>query len=258
MQWQDQAIILSVKKFSERDGIVTVFSREHGCYRSIAKGALGSTQRGIYQSGNIVQANWNARLSEHMGTLKAEMMVPITACVLPEQAALSALQSICAMLDKLLQERDPHPQLFDVTRSTLLALARGSDWQEAYVNFELELLKEMGFGLDLSRCASTGSREELIYVSPKSGRAVSRMAGEPYHDKMLNLPRFLSERVNRVEVHDLFAGLKLTGHFLAEWVFSPHGWNIPAARDRLVSVLEGKSYALPVTGYEMMGELESA
>lgn len=239
MQWQDQAIILSVRKFSERDGIITVFSREHGSYRAIAKGALGQTQRGVYQVGNIVQGNWNARLSEHMGTLKAEMMVPVTACVLPDPAALSALQSLCAMLDKLLQERDPHPQLFDIARSTLLALARGSDWRESYVAFELALLKEMGFGLDLTRCAATGARDDLIYVSPKSGRAVSRDAGAAYHDKMFSLPQFMRGGGLQAGLEEIIEGLRLTGYFLHEWLLSPHGFNVPAARDRLLAALHG-------------------
>lgn len=245
MHWEDSAIVVAVRKFSERDAMVTVFSREHGSYRAIAKGAYASAQRGIYQQGNIVQAGWNARLQEHMGNLKAELSVPIAACVLTDPPALTALQSICGMLERLLHERDPHPQLYDAARSALLALARAGDWQESYVNFELALLAGLGFGLDLERCAATGSREDLIYVSPKSGRAVSREAGEQYREKMLPLPAFMRERGLRAGLTEIAEGLKLTGFFLQEWLLSPHGWQMPASRERLLESLAKVPEPLP-------------
>ncbi len=240
MQWVDEALILDCGKYAEHAAIVYCFSREHGRYNGISKAALSSKNRASYQPGNLVQATWKARLSEHMGALSCELVQSFSAHVMMDSLRLSALNSACALVKACLPERDPHPALYDQLRHLLLAVAHEEAiaWQIAYAHFELLLLKECGIGLDLSECAATGSREELIYVSPKSGRAVSASAGAPYHEKMLPLPGFFRHAQDSVEKDDIKAALHLTGYFLDSYWSTSHHQDLPASRARLVALLE--------------------
>lgn len=191
MRWNDQAIILSVRKHGETSAVVRVLARAHGVFGGVIKGASGKAQRGILQPGNVVNAAWNARLSEHLGMFKCELLEAHAAHLMSDAAKLAALSSACALVESALPERHPYPKLYEGLRELLDALRSGDEWPLAYVRFELQLLAESGFGLDLSRCAATGTTEDLVYVSPKSGRAVSKEAGEPYKERLLELPHFL-------------------------------------------------------------------
>lgn len=239
MQWVDEALILDIGKYAEHAAIVHVFSREHGRYSGISKAALSSRNRASYQPGNLVQAVWKARLAEHMGTVSCELVQSLAAYVMQDALRLSAITSVCALVKLCLPERDPHPALYDAVRMLALQIAHDEDaeWLEAYARFELLLLQECGVGLDLSECAATGGREDLCYVSPKSGRAVSRGAGEPYKDRMLPLPHFLTRQDATATMSDMHASLRLTGHFLEHGWGEAHHQEVPAARARFLAIL---------------------
>ena len=171
MHWTDTAIVLSTRKHGETSAVVRVFAREHGVYAGMVRGAHSKANRGVLQPGNAVSATWQARLSEHIGTFKCELLEANTAMIMQDAARLAALTSACAMLEASLPERHPYAALYALFQTFLTTLRDEDYWPEEYVRLKLELLAEAGFGLDLTECAATGATEDLIYVSPKSGRA---------------------------------------------------------------------------------------
>jgi DNA repair protein RecO (recombination protein O) len=193
--------------------------------------------RPILQVGNHVDATWKARLADNLGHFGIELRKAFAARVMEEAAGLAALTSMAA-LARLLPERDPHPNLYEVTLFVLGYLDEPQVWPALVVRWELVLLDELGFGLDLSSCAATGATADLVYVSPKSGRAVSAAAGEPYKDRLLALPPFLrGPAPGAVTGEDVRAGFALTGHFLEARVLRPRDMQMPDARARLLSYL---------------------
>lgn len=240
VHFTDEAIILSAKKHGETSAVLRLFAKQHGVYAGVMKGAYSKTNRGIIQPGNQVNATWQARLAEHMGMIKLELLRANAALIMADAAALATLSSACALIERSFAERHPYPRLYKEFSVLLNMLTEGGDWAEEYVKFELTLLAESGFGLDLGQCAATGSREDLLYVSPKSGRAVSRQAGEPYKEKLLPLPSFLqvkSDPAIRRCYKETLAGLRLSGYFLDSWLLGPHGKRMPASRGRLIELL---------------------
>ncbi|MDE3061385.1 MAG: DNA repair protein RecO, partial [Pseudomonadota bacterium] len=227
---------LSTRKHGENSAIARLFARGHGVFAGVIKGAHSKTNRGVIQPGNIVNAAWQARLAEHIGTFKCELLEAGAAHLMQDAMRLSALTSLCALIESSLPERHPYPKLYEAFKAFLATLKSSDDWLEDYVKLELSLLAEAGFGLDLSRCAATGTTDDLVYVSPKSGRAVSSDAGEPYKEKLLALPAFFlpHNKKNRAEPAEILAGMQLTGYFLDHWLLSPHHRKLPAARGRLV------------------------
>lgn len=239
MQWSDEGIILSVRAHGETAAVAEILTRSHGRHLGLVHGGRSRRLRPVLQIGNHVACTWKARLSEHLGHVSLELRRGYAAAAMDDPAALAALTAI-STLARNLPERDPHPNLYEVTLFVLGFLDDASVWPALYVRWELALLEELGFGLDLSECAATGSNDQLIYVSPKSGRAVSASAGEPYKDKLLRLPAFLTRtRQAGIAPGDIAAGLALTGHFLETRLFRPHGEAMPQARSRLVSLLTG-------------------
>ena len=236
MQWSDTSILLSVKKYGENSALVRLLSRGYGVHGGIVRSMHSKNNRGLLQPGNIVTATWNARLSEQLGTFKLELLQANVAHLMSDAARLDALSAASAIIESTLPERHPYPKLFDGFKAFLLTLKEDENWQEQYVRLELDMLSESGFGLDLRNCAATGTTKNLIYVSPKSGRAVSNEAGEPYKDKLLELPPFLLGiyKKNHAESAEILAGLRLTGYFLNAWLFTPHHKKLPAARTRLL------------------------
>ena len=196
--------------------------------------------RPILQTANHVDATWKARLADNLGHYSLELRKGFAAPLMEDAAALTAITSMAA-LARLLPERDPHPNLFEVTLFVLGFLEDRAVWPALVVRWELALLEEMGFGLDLSACAATGQASGLIYVSPKSGRAVSAAAGEPYKERLLALPAFLlAGAPDGVVADDVTAGFALTGHFLEARVMRPREMVMPEARSRLLSYLRRK------------------
>ncbi len=245
MEWSDEGIVLGARRHGEANAIVDVMTVAHGRHLGLVRGGAGARLRPILQPGNQVSLVWRARLDEHLGHYTVEGLRLRAASLLSLPYALYGLTHICA-LARLLPERDPHPALhaeLDAIMDLLL------DPQQAAVHiarFELRLLAELGFGLDLEACAATGTRENLVYVSPKSGRAVSRAAGAPWEDRLIRLPAFLAEEadvpgVSPEEIADAFT---LTGFFLTRHVLEPRGGALPEARAQFLAALKK---ALPLS-----------
>ncbi len=235
MEWNDQAIVLSARKHGETSVIVTLLTLEHGVHAGLVRGGAGKRARGVLQPGNRVEAEWRARLAEHLGTFKCELLHSFAAGLLDHPLKLAGLSSACAVALSALPERYPYPGIFEGMLILLEAMEEGDSWGPQYVKWELALLGEVGFGLDLGECAATGLNDELAYVSPKSGRAVSLSAGEPYRDSLLVLPSFLLGGNGSVASSEVADGLKLTGYFLERHVFAQHGRPGPPARQRLAA-----------------------
>ena len=225
MEWSDDAIVLTARRHGETSAIVTLMTRDHGRHAGLVRGG----KRAIVQPGNRVHAHWRARLAEHLGTYRCELTHAFAARLMDDAARLSGLSAACALVEATIPERQPHVAVFDGL-SALLSALEGQAWPQAYVEWELVLLREIGFGLDLSRCAATGGNDRLVYVSPKSGRAVSASAGEPYKDKLLALPGFLLPGGGAGGADEVADGFRLTGHFLERHALDG---DLPAARRRL-------------------------
>jgi DNA repair protein RecO (recombination protein O) len=237
MQWSDEAVILGSRPHGETSLILEVLTREHGRHLGIVRGGRSRRQAPSLQPGNLVEVTWRARLESHLGTLAVEARELRAAAMLESSAALYAFATLAAHL-RLLAERDPHPSLYDALCVLGEHIAEPAIAARLLLRFELALLAELGFGLDLASCAATGGRENLSFVSPKSGRAVSAQAGEPYRDRLLRLPAFLIESEGRELPlsEDIAAGFRLTGFFLARHAFEPRGLAMPDARERFLEI----------------------
>ncbi|HEX2447573.1 MAG TPA: DNA repair protein RecO [Methyloceanibacter sp.] len=235
MDWSDEGIFLIAKPLGEANAVAELFTLGHGRHLGLVRGGRSRRVRPLLQPGNLLRVTWRARLSEHLGGFNVELMEANAARILDDPAALAAVGSL-AGLARLLPERDPHPELYEATLAVLRAFGDASLWPALFVRWELQLLGELGFGLDLSECAATGTDSDLVYVSPRSGRAVSRDAGKPYCDKLLKLPAFLLDETAPAGDADILAGLALTGHFLERDVLAPHGLAMPQARERLIGL----------------------
>ncbi|CAA7623654.1 DNA repair protein RecO [Candidatus Terasakiella magnetica] len=232
MEWDDDAVVLSVRRHGENSGIVTLLTRSHGRHTGLVHGVQSKANRGINQPGNQVRAAWRGRLAEQLGTLRLELTQAHAGAVMDDPVRLAALSSACALADLVLPERQPHAGSYVALVALLHALPAES-WPSVYIHWELALLRDLGFGLDLTVCAATGATLDLAYVSPKSHRAVSRTAGEAWKDKLLPLPRFLVEG-GEGDAEAIRDGLALAGFFLERLVLPHHRAAMPAARTRLV------------------------
>ena len=237
MQWSDEGVVLSVRPHGESAAVLELFTRRHGRHLGLVHGGRSRKLRPVLQIGNHVDAEWKARLADNLGHFGIELRKGFAALLMEDPAALAAMTSIAA-LARLLPERDPHPNLFEITLFVLGFLDDREVWPALVVRWELALLDELGFGIDLGSCAATGRTTNLLYVSPKSGRAVSAEAGEPYKDRLLALPAFLrSGAAGTVSAADVQAGFALTGHFLEARVLRPRDMQMPDGRGRLMSYL---------------------
>ena len=241
MEWTDEAVILSVRAHGETAAVVELLTRNHGRHAGLVHGGRSRKARPVLQMGNHVTASWKARLPDQLGHMTVELQRGYAAASLDDPAGLTALTSLCA-LSRLLPERDPHPNLYEITLFVLSYLDDATVWPALYVRWEVALLQELGFGLDLGACAATGTAEDLAYVSPKSGRAVSREPGLPYRDRLLELPAFLTKSrpsgANAIVTPgDIAAGMVLTDHFLLTRVLGPREQAMPDARTRLAQLL---------------------
>lgn len=237
MEWHDEAIILSVRPHGETAAVVELLTRQHGRHSTLVHGGRSRRLRPALQIGNHVDATWKARLAENLGHATLELRRSYASSAMQDPLALAGLSAIAALSHQV-PERDPHPSLYEITLFVLSFLDDSSVWPALYVRWELALLDELGFGLDLKTCAATGSSFDLVYVSPKSGRAVGREAGEPYKERLLPLPAFLTaERPAEVTQAAVLSGLDLTAHFLATRVFEPHQMRLPDVRLRLPGLI---------------------
>ncbi|OLL53975.1 DNA repair protein RecO [Bartonella henselae] len=238
MKWKEQAIILGTRQYGETSVILEVMTRQHGRYMGVVKGGRSRRMAVLLQPGNFVEAEWWARLDEHLGLFRLEALDLHAARLILFPEALYALQLIVFHL-RLLPERDPHPILYDILHLFMQNFDEPFINAELLVRFEMRFLEELGFGLDLSRCAATGRLEKLCYVSPKSGRAVCEEAGHPWREKLLNLPQFLVQRTVRpVDFSDIKNGFILTGFFLMRHVWEPRNIKQPSVRISLIQLFE--------------------
>jgi DNA repair protein RecO (recombination protein O) len=247
VEWSDIGIVLGARRLGEAHAVAELMTREHGRHLGLVRGGAGSRRRPVLQAGNLVSATWRARLDEHLGYFAVEAIDLRAASFLPAEHALYGVHHLAALC-RLLPERDPHRRLFELLDATLRDLVevglgeRGPRPAAARMaRFELRLLAELGFGLDLASCVATGATgagTDLAYVSPKSGRAVSRGAGEPWRDKLLPLPAFLCDSAVEPSAAALRDGFALTGFFLARHLFEPRGETLPPARSRFIAAVE--------------------
>jgi len=245
MEWADSGFVVAVRRHGESGLIVELLTREHGRHLGFVRGGQSPKRRSVLQPGNLVAAAWRGRLAEHLGTIACELLRAHAARFLDDPDRLAALASATALIAVALPEREPHADVFAAFARLLDDLDSASDWPARYVHWECGLLAALGFGLDLTRCAATGAAGDLAYVSPRTGRAVSRAAGRPYHDKLLPLPEFL--RLERpAAAAGIECGLALTEHFLLHHLLLPQGRRLPPARARLAARMRPKSAAATI------------
>lgn len=229
--WRDQGIVLGVRPHGESGAVVALLTENYGRHAGYVHGAQSAKKRAMMEPGTLVDAQWSARTADSLGHYALEPARGLTGSFLDDPLRLGALLSACALCDEALPEREGHPGLFHGLRTMLQAL-ESDHWGAVYVMWEIAFLRELGFGLDLQRCAGGGDASTLTHVSPKSGRAVSADKAAPYLDKLLILPDFLTPRGGEGGDDEVVKGLRMTGHFLEHWVFAHHSRGVPEARLR--------------------------
>ncbi|WP_334128721.1 DNA repair protein RecO [Sneathiella sp.] len=252
MQWIDSGILVSLRKHGENSVIIHAFTRDHGRAAGLVRGGVGRRLRGILQPGNELRLSWRGRLAEHLGSFTVEAEKTRAGLLFEAGDALIAASTALSLLDIVLPEGEAHPALFEATGLLLDALGDAPEhWPLLLARWELGLLHEIGYGLDLSHCVVTGATADLVYVSPKSGRAVSREAGRPYHDRLLPLPAFLRRAAlgpeaaealppDEISEADFLSALRLTGYFLEKFMAGHHPKAQLAARGRMMAALARK------------------
>lgn len=237
MDWRDQGALLSVRKHGETSVIIDVFTEAHGRHAGVVRGGTSRKIAPILQPGAQLDLAWRARLEEHIGSYSVEPLRS-RATILSDRNALAGLNAITALLTFALPEREPHPRLYRQTQAMLDLLGVNEAWPTAYLKWELAVLEELGFGLDLSACAVTGVMDDLAYVSPRTGRAVSAEAAGDWADRLLPLPPDLLG-VGSGRRADVLAGLQTTGFFLTHWLAHSLGDRpLPEPRARLIDRLK--------------------
>jgi DNA repair protein RecO (recombination protein O) len=244
MDWTDEGIVVGLRPYGETSAVLTVLTRQYGRHAGLVRGARGPRARALFEVGNQLAVSWRARLAEHLGHFRCELVDAPAARLLQDPLRLAALSAATAVVESALPEREPHARVYESLHAFLQTLGtEGEDWRAAYVRWEVALLADLGFGLDLTRCALTGTTEDLAFVSPASGRAVASRVAAPYLDSLIPLPPFLRDQrssTQPVSPAAMVAGLRLTGYFLDRYAFAVRPdrtgapGRAPAARDRFV------------------------
>jgi len=246
MEWEAPGIVLDARPFGEGDVIAAVFTAEHGVHRGLARGGLSRGRAALWQPGNLVQVRWVGRLAEQLGVFSAELVHPAAALAMDDALALAMLSAACAVAEGTLPEREAHSRIFEGLLHLLARLPRGAEMLAAQIRWEALLLADLGYGLDLARCAVMGTTEGLVWVSPKTGRAVSEEGAGLWKSRLLRLPPLLTGE-DAGDAADWRDGLRITGHFLARDAFGLHHKPLPAARqalyDRVCLMAETDSHA---------------
>jgi DNA repair protein RecO (recombination protein O) len=237
MRWADDGIFLMGRPHGETSVIADLFTRQNGRARGLVKGGRSRRIRPLLQTGNGLKVEWRARLDDQLGVYTVELTQANASRALDDKLSLAGVTALASLL-QVLPERDPHPKLFEAALVCLDAAGQ-ADFPAFLIRFELRFLEELGFGLDLTRCAATGRADDLVYVSPRSGQAVTREAGAPYRDKLLPLPKFLTEPAGQISPcrTDIRAAFEMTGHFLGAHVFSEANKPISRAREDFTRLL---------------------
>lgn len=239
MDWSDDGIVLALRPFGENSAILEALTRAHGRHLGLVRGATSKRLKGALEPGNVLKLHWRARIDQQLGNYAVELASARAAQFFHDGLKLAGLSAACAVVAATLPEREAHTRVYEALDALLLAIAeKGSPaWVEDYVRFEIVLLEDLGFGLDLSQCAVTGAVAGLAFVSPKTGRAVTAEAAAPYRERLLRLPRFLTPEDGAASPKDLVDGLALTAFFLERVALEPHGAPLPGARGRLTERL---------------------
>ena len=237
MDWNDEGVIVSLRGHGETSAIIEVLTAAHGRHAGIVRGGASRKMKPVLQPGTQVTVDWHARLEDHLGTFRVEPLRSRTR-VLSDRAALAGLGSVCALVRFAFPERMELPALYAVTVDLIERMEADENWAVHYALWEMELLDGLGYGLDLSDCAVTGSVDDLVWVSPKSGRAVSRGAGREWQDRLLPLPTFLRDATTQARAAEVMDALRTTGYFLERWLAPALGDRpVPEARMRLIAAL---------------------
>ncbi|HVG47762.1 MAG TPA: DNA repair protein RecO [Rubellimicrobium sp.] len=235
IEWRDEGILLAVRPHGETSAIVEAFCEVHGRHAGVVLGGVSRRMRPFLQPGVLASLGWRARLDEPLGHFTVEPVRNRVGSVLGDRLALAGIGAVTALLREVLPERAAHPRLYERTNALLDLLGQGEVWPLAYLQWEMFLLEDMGFGLDLAACAVTGDTEDLLYVSPRTGRAVSRAGAGEFAPRLLPLPPVLRGE-GEAGAEAIGAALGVTGHFLKERLL-PEGKELPAARERLLSAI---------------------
>ncbi|MBI3434069.1 MAG: DNA repair protein RecO [Proteobacteria bacterium] len=240
MNWTDEGIVLGARRHGEASAILELMTREHGRHLGLVRGGAGTRLAPLLQPGNTVRATWRARLDEHLGNFTVEALDLRAGSFFSAAHAVYGVTYLAALC-RLLPERDPHAQVFAALSHVIARLDVVLTAAPIIVRFELNMLRELGFGLDLATCAVTGARADLAYVSPKSGRAVGLVAGEPWRARLLRLPAFLRADAEdgAVSTTDVIDGFALTGFFVSRHVLEPRSLVMPVARERFIAIVAG-------------------
>lgn len=230
MEFEDDAFVLAARAHGESGAIVELLTARHGRYAAHVAGGGSRRIRPFLQPGAQVLVRYRARVSDQLGSASLEPVGEGPGALFDDPLALAGLAAAAAVAAGALPEREPHPGAYLAFDALSRALAHPEIWPAVFVRFEAGLLEELGFGLDFSKCAATGATDDLVWVSPRTGRAVSRAAGEPYRDRLLALPPFLLSSQARLQAGDVKAGLDLTAHFLEAFIFNPMNRPLPPAR----------------------------
>ncbi len=239
MDWRETGILLTRRRHGETAAIIEVFTRDHGRHAGIVRGGTGRRMTPVLEPGNQVDVTWRARLEDHLGTFTVEPVTARAAGLMSDRLTLAGLNALTGLLSFALPEREAHPQLYDGTLTVLDMMTTSDHWPLAYLRWELSLLEDLGFGLDLTQCAATGDTENLTYVSPKSGRAVSAAGAGKWKTQLLPLTPAMT---GQGSLEDITEGLRTTGHFLSTGLATSLGNKpIPEARNRLIDLLIRKN-----------------
>ncbi len=231
-QWQDQGIVIHARRHGENGAIVTLLTENYGRHSGYVRGATGKTMRGVIEVGNIVDVKWQSRVSDALGGFTLELAFNPTAHVMHDPLRLLGVQAVCSLCNAALPEREVHLGLFHGTQALFHTVKDEDIWLAAYIIWEIAFLKELGFSLDLSKCAGGGDDNDLAYVSPRTGRGVSLVAGEAYKNKLLPLASFLSPQGGDLNDDEIIKAFTMTNYFLQHWAFAHHSSGIPAPRLR--------------------------
>lgn len=237
MEWQDQGVLLGVRRHGESAAIIEVFCEHHGRHLGLVRGGASRKSAAILQVGTQLSLVWRARLEDQLGTFNVEPIRARGGVLLASRNKLYAFNAISSLLSRLLPEREPNYRLYGQFITLLIAMEHDDFWQDRYCRFELELLKILGYGIELSRCAVSGEAADLTHVSPKSGRAVGQVSAQGWENKLLRLPAFLlTSEPQNISQQEFYTSLVLTGYFLASRGF-PNALKLPEARQRLVDLI---------------------
>jgi len=238
MKFHEEAYVLSARSHGDTGVVVDLLTETHGRHAAYVAGGASRRMKPFLQAGARVIADYRARTSDHLGSARLEPVGEGPSALFDDGLALTGLAAAAAVAQGALPEREPHPGAFLAFEALMAAFQIPDVWPAIFVRFEAGLLDDLGFGLDLSRCAVTGAMDDLIWVSPRTGRAVSAEAGAPYADKLLKLPPFMLGAQAGLVEGDVGSGLDLTGHFLEQFVFHPQNRPIPEARVWMIDRLK--------------------